>query len=106
MIADGFFLHLLLAASLSLQGADLSMTMYRIGQGTVTESNPIATPFVHQPALAGATKMAIAGGFAWAMLHDHERHPTRALLLSIAIDSLYTWVIVHNAQQDRLIGRR
>lgn len=101
--SDGWLVHSALAAYLTLQGADLSVTEYKLGGHPpgLKESNPILAPFVDHPVAAGAFKMGVAASTSWMLLHYHEKHPRLVFWCAIASDGFYVWVVAHNARLTR-----
>lgn len=101
--SDNWVLHSAIAAYITLQGADLSITEYKLGSHPpgVKEGNPLFAPFVDHPVAAGAFKMGVAASTSWILLHYHEKHPRLALWCAIASDWFYVWVVAHNAGLER-----
>jgi hypothetical protein len=102
--SEGPLLHTALASFMTLEGADLAMTMYDIGgqqRAGVREANPIFAPFVSHPVAAGAFKMGTAAAASWFLLKNHEQHPRLTFWIAIAADVGYAAVVAHNARLTR-----
>jgi hypothetical protein len=95
---DSTAIHVALVAGMGAQGADLSTTMYCLGRRNCVEANPLFAPFAQKPLLAGAWKMGVAAGSAWALLKIHEKHPKLAFWISVAQAAGYSWVAMRNAR--------
>ena len=94
-------LNVSLGAFMAAEGADLSTTMYCIGNKTCRESNPIFAPFTTKPILAGSVKMGLSSFFAYALIKLHKQHPKLALTLSLIGTGVETWVSVHNSRLNK-----
>ena len=71
-------LHLALVAYAAANGADLATTMHALGAGTARERNPLLTPFVGTPLVAGLVKGGAAAAASWLLIREHRRHPRLA----------------------------
>ena len=90
--------HISIGTTLTLQGIDLSQTMYMLGSNDGHEANPMFAPFVSSPELAGAVKMGSAAVTSWAILKFHARHPRLALATSIATNIFLGYVVIRNSR--------
>lgn len=81
-----------------LHGVDTAQSMYRMGQGTHRELNPVLRPLAHQPALFGAAKFGLATGLNWLYLTHHARHPRLVTWMVIVQNLALTAVVAHNAR--------
>jgi hypothetical protein len=93
---DGWPLHLALGSYMTLNGVDLSTTMYLIGSERGHEANPAMAPFSNRPALFGAVKIGLDSAVVYALLREHAKHPRLALIASLAGCVLETYASVHN----------
>lgn len=98
-------LHLLLIGYMGLNGADLALTEYCLGQGQCRELNPVFAPLSRSPLTFGVAKMTGATAIALA-LHKltHSKHPKLAVVVSAASVAWSAGVVIHNQRQLR--GRR
>src|SRR6185436_5020504 len=77
--------------------ADLSSSMYHIGQGTAREVG-FGAPWQDSPVAFTVTKSAMAAGFALALERLHKTKPKTAVVLGLAATALEGWLTVRNLQ--------
>jgi hypothetical protein len=82
---------------MTLNGVDLSTTMYLLGSQRGHEVNPVFAPFSNQPVLFGAAKIGIDSAVVYALLRIHADHPKLTWMLTSLGIAVETYVSVHNA---------
>jgi hypothetical protein len=99
--------HISIAATASLEGGDLGQSLYALGKLQTAderkkkELNLLYAPFDDKPLLTGMVK---AGGSAlsgYLLAHYAHDHPKLCLLTSVGLNSLYLYVVSHNARVTR-----
>lgn len=93
---DNWIVHTAIGTYMTLNGVDLSETMYLLGSKNGVEANPVFAPWSNKPALFGAAKMSIDTLASYGIIAIHKDHPKLALILSIIGISAEGWVSVHN----------
>jgi len=95
---DGWPTHLMLGTYMTLNGADLSTTMFLLGSRQGREANPLLAPFADKPVAFGAVKIGIATTTTYLLLRMHKQRPKLAFGLAIAGSVVYAAVVRHNAR--------
>lgn len=97
--------HAAIAAGMALQGADAMQTAYLLGSRQGQEMNPVLAPLSDYPAWFGATKLGLAAGISWAIIHLHSRPKGRWAAVGLLVGELVleSYAIAHN---NRLLPSR
>ena len=82
MLTDSWPLHLAVGGYMTLNGVDLSQTMYCIGQTTCSEQSPFMRHFTDHPAVFGALKMGLDSAAVYGIIRIHHDRPKLAWLLT------------------------
>ena len=84
--SDGLPLHIVLGGYMVSAFADLSVTEYYVGKGTVREANPLFRPAVEKgPVTAAIVKGSVHTAVAWWLLRAHAEHPKLAFWSAAAL---------------------
>ena len=94
---DGWPLHVALGSYMTLNGVDLSTTMFVVGAQRGHEVNPVFAPFSNRPVLFGAAKIGLDSLAVYTLLRIHATHPRLTWVLTGLGISLETYVSIHNA---------
>lgn len=92
---------LLLAANVSLSGADASMTAYCRGQGRCAEANPAWAWMQDKPAWMGAAKVTADAAAATWIYKQRERHPRLVVAALAGLTASKVYIIARNARELR-----
>lgn len=96
--AEDRLYRLSLASAVAAHGADLATTEFCLGQRTCRETNPWLLKFSTQPAVFGASKMAVASLGLWATSKLHPAHPRWAQFLNWTVSGAYTAIAIRNTR--------
>lgn len=96
--SDGWPTHLAIGSYMTLQGADLSTTMYVLGAKRGVEANALLAPFSNKPVAFGIIKMGAASASSYLLLRLHRTRPRLAFWLAVGGSAFYVGIVAHNAQ--------
>lgn len=95
---DGWLLHAALGAYMTLNGVDLSETMFLLGANQGREANRIFSPLSTNPVLFGAAKIGLDSAAVYGILRIHKDHPRLAWMLTGLGIAVETAATAHNAK--------
>jgi hypothetical protein len=78
-----------------MQGLDAHSTYKALNSGGV-EGNPMMSGVANKPGAFTAVKAGVTAGLILATEHMAKKHPKRALITAIAINSAYAMIAAHN----------
>jgi hypothetical protein len=78
-----------------MQGLDAHSTFKALNAGGV-ESNAMMSGVAHKPGAFTAVKLGVTAGLIFATEHMAKKHPKRAFITAIAINSAYAMIAAHN----------
>jgi hypothetical protein len=83
------------AAYGTLQALDVHSTLRAVDRNGV-EANPLLRPIASSPARLTAFKAASTAGIIYLTERLRKKHPVAALAFGIGVNSLQTFVVLHN----------
>lgn len=90
--------HIAIGSYMVSAGADLSVTSYGLGAGSLREANPILRPFEHKPVGMAVTKMGLGAGVSALLLKTHTKNPKAAFWTAVGLSVLNSWVTYRNTK--------
>jgi hypothetical protein len=88
------------AAYGTLQALDVHSTLRALDRNGV-EANPLIRPIASSPAGLSVFKAASTAGVIYLTERLRKKHPVAALAFGIGVNSLQTWVVIHNYRAAR-----
>ena len=93
---DGLFRSVSLGFAFAA-GADLSISMYQINNGTARESG-FGAQWQDTPVAFAASKAAVSAAFLYGLSRIHKTRPKTALVIGIAATAVEGWLAVRAAR--------